>query len=55
MIIREGEVAVLGVQGELELHVFWCYVLVCRQDLHHQLECGRWGRSVMVPGLSGVQ
>ena len=43
MIINEGEVAVLSAQGELELHVSWCYILVCCRDLHDQLEGGRWG------------
>lgn len=28
VIIREGEVAVLSAQGELELHISWCYILV---------------------------
>lgn len=54
MIINEGEVAVLSAQGELELHVSWCYILVCCRDLHDQLEGGRWG---MVSGgveLAGV-
>lgn len=41
-IIHEGEVAVFSAQGEFELHVSWCYVLVCCRDLHNQLECGRW-------------
>ena len=43
MIINEGEVAVLSAQGELELHISWCYILVCCRDLHDQLEGGRWG------------
>lgn len=41
MVIHEGEVAILGAQGEFELHIPWCYVFVSRRDLHHQLECGR--------------
>lgn len=43
MIIREGEVAVFSAQGEFELHVSWCYILVYCRDLHDQLECERSG------------
>lgn len=43
VIIYEGEVAVLGAQGEFELHVSWCNVLVYCRDLHDQLEYGKWG------------
>lgn len=43
MIVCEGEVAVLGAQGEFEPHVSWRYILVCCRDLYNQLECERWG------------
>lgn len=42
VIICEGEVAVLSAQGESELHISWCYVLVYCRDLHDQLVYGKW-------------
>ena len=55
MIINEGEVAVLSAQGELELHISWCYILVYCRDLHDQLEGGRRGWSVVVVSWLGFQ
>lgn len=55
MIVREGEVAVLRIQGEFELDIPWSYVLVCCRDLHDQLEYGRWGMVSVVLEWPGVQ
>lgn len=53
VIICEGEVAVLSAQGEFELHISWCYVLVYCRDLHDQLEYGKWGTGVGGVGVAG--
>lgn len=54
VIICEGEVAVLGAQGESEPHVCRRYVLVCCRDLYNQLECERWGTVSGGVGWPGV-
>lgn len=57
VVIYEGEVAVLSLQGKLELCVWWHYILVCCRDLYHHLQCERWEMIRVVwgwyPGVQG--
>lgn len=38
MVVYKSEVAVLALQGELELGVWWRHILVCCGDPYHQLD-----------------
>lgn len=43
VVVYKSEVAVLALQGELELGVWWRHILVCCGDPDHQLD-GRDGQ-----------